>query len=148
MNCTITADFGTAEGETCRRNGCDGVLVTRMPNEGSCSCHINPPCSYCTSSTIACTKCDWAACNDIVINDYVVNVNKQTGVYRSWAPRPLAIDRVDWHNQIHTNSSMCKVGVYPPGTTKEEVRKLVDGTFGGRFEYFDGGKFKFIAYTD
>jgi hypothetical protein len=30
----------------------------------------------------------------------------------------------------------------------EDVRKEVDGTFGGRFEYFEDGKFKFIAYTD
>lgn len=30
----------------------------------------------------------------------------------------------------------------------EEVSKVVNGTFGGRFEYFSDGKFKFIAYTD
>jgi len=29
--------------------------------------------------------------------------------------------------------------------TAAEVRKVVDGTFGGRFEQFGGGKFKFIA---
>lgn len=26
--------------------------------------------------------------------------------------------------------------------------ELVKGTFGGRFEYFRDGKFKYIAYTD
>lgn len=54
-----------------------------------------------------------------------------------WEPRPLDATKVDWHK-----------GVYPEGTGIEEVRKLVDGTFGGRFEHFGGGKFKFIAYTD
>lgn len=28
------------------------------------------------------------------------------------------------------------------------VAKKVVGTFGGRFERFGGGKFKYIAYTD
>lgn len=43
---------------------------------------------------------------------------------------------------------MIKEGVYPDGTTIQEVRKVVDGTFGGGFESFRNGKFKFIAYTD
>jgi len=28
------------------------------------------------------------------------------------------------------------------------VESVVKGTFGGRFEQFGGGKFKYIAYTD
>jgi hypothetical protein len=49
---------------------------------------------------------------------------------------------------------MIKEGVYPASVTTDELRKAIDGTFGGRFEYLtepkDGkpGAFKFIAYTD
>jgi hypothetical protein len=43
---------------------------------------------------------------------------------------------------------MIREGVYPDGTSQEQVRELVKGTFGGRFESFGGGKFRFIAYTD
>jgi hypothetical protein len=43
---------------------------------------------------------------------------------------------------------MIKEGVYPPTATMADVEKEVRGTFGGRFDYFNDGKFKYIAYTD
>ena len=43
---------------------------------------------------------------------------------------------------------MIKEGVYPAALSREEVENEVRGTFGGRFEYFKDGKFKYIAYTD
>jgi hypothetical protein len=33
-------------------------LVFRFKGDG-CSCHINPPCGYCTSSYYACDSCNW-----------------------------------------------------------------------------------------
>lgn len=39
-------------------------------------------------------------------------------------------------------------GVYPEGATQTDVLAKVAGTFGGRFEYFRDGKFKYTAYTD
>jgi hypothetical protein len=92
--------------------------------------------------------CGWEEIDDEVINDYVVNVNHETGVYRSWEPRPLDASKIDWHSLSHSSCSMIKRGVYPEGTTAADVRKLVDGTFGGRFNYFLEGKFEFVAYTD
>ena len=83
-----------------------------------------------------------------MINDYVVNVNRETGVYRFWTERPLDVAKIDWHAKPHSNATMIKEGVYPEGTTRSEIEKLVRGTFGGRFEQFGGGKFKYIAYTD
>lgn len=56
--------------------------------------------------------------------------------------------RVQFRCESHSSSSMIKEGTYPEGMSQEEVRKQVDGTFGGRFESFGGGKFRFIAYTD
>lgn len=136
---------GTEEGDICGRDGCDGVIAyTKSEN---CSCHISPPCSSCMSVKLHCPECDWKA-EEQIINDYVVTVNAKSHVYEAWKPRPLDPTKVDWHSKAHSSCSMIKEGVYPEGTSKEEVRKLVDGTFGGRFEQFSGGKFRFIAYTD
>lgn len=49
---------------------------------------------------------------------------------------------------MHTASSQICEGVYPEGVSRTEVENVVRGTFGGRFEYFSNGKFKYIAYTD
>lgn len=54
------AEDGYLEGEVCGRNGCDGVLK-EGDKDGCCSCHIAPPCSYCTMSAEYCPKCDWEA---------------------------------------------------------------------------------------
>lgn len=137
---------GHEEGEVCGRDGCAGVIEFK-PHPGNCSCHISPPCSACTSVDLHCPECGWDAA-EFRFNDHIVTVNKQTQVYESWRPRPLDKTKIDWHSKSHTNSSMIKEGVYPEGATRDDVRKVVDGTFGGRFEQFGGGTFKFIAYTD
>lgn len=150
---TKEVTYGEVEGEICNRNPigklahtCKGIIAEH-PVE-NCSCHINPPCSSCTDPRGYCPECGWEAKNDSIVNDYVVNWDQKTPTYHSYHPRPLDPTKIDWRNKEHTHFSMIKEGVYPEGTTMEEVRKLVNGTFGGRFEYFNGGKFKFIAYTD
>ena len=136
--------IGFEEGAICHRNGCDGVI--EFQKSENCSCHISPPCYSCTSVRLHCPGCGWEA-EEQIINDYVVTINTKSHVYESWRPRPLDPTKIDWHNKPHSNSSMIKEGVYPEGTIIEEVRKLVDGTFGGSFAYFGDGRFKFIAYT-
>ena len=143
--------FGYAEGDVCNRYEfvgpyCKGVIQTH-PSEG-CSCHINPPCSSCTAPRNFCPVCEWEEKNDMPFNDHIVNVDPKTGVFKHYEWRKLDNSKIDWHSKEHTSSSMIKEGVYPAGTTQDEVRKLVDGTFGGRFEHFGKGHFKFIAYTD
>lgn len=139
-------NYGTSEGEVCNRLGCAGVINAK-PVEG-CSCHIRPPCNACTAPCNYCPICDWAEADDVSINDNIVNLNKSTGNYRCWTPRPLDTSKIDYYSKSHTNSSMIKEGVYPEGTTSAAIENLVRGTFGGRFESFGGGKFKYIAYTD
>jgi hypothetical protein len=63
-------------------------------------------------------------------------------------PQPLDLRKVDYRTTGHSNSSQKVTGVYPSGTTKEEVVSRVKGTFGGRFNHFGNGKFEYIAYTD
>lgn len=48
----------------------------------------------------------------------------------------------------HSNSSMLVEGTYQDGVTRAEVEARVQGTFGGRFEHFGGGSYRYIAYTD
>lgn len=63
-NMDVRSEFdevhGVEEGQTCERNGCQGVL-TLEPNSGydGCSCHINPPCNYCMSKVPECPVCGW-----------------------------------------------------------------------------------------
>lgn len=140
------SEFGYCEGDVCRRKGCKGIVKEHAVD--GCSCHINPPCGACTSPRGFCEACGWEESEDQVINDYVVSVDKATGVYQSWEPRPLDTSKVDWHSKSHTNSTMIKEGVYPDGISRAEVEAEVRGTFGGRFEYFGNGKFKYMAYTD
>lgn len=62
--------------------------------------------------------------------------------------RELDSTKISWKSKSHTNSSMIKEGIYPEGASQADVEKEVKGTFGGRFESFGNGKFKYIAYTD
>lgn len=140
------SNFGYCEGDTCLRNGCQGTIERHPVN--NCSCHLSAPCSACTAPSGYCDECGWEESEDEIINDYVVSTDKATGAYRSWDPRKLDPTKLDYYSKPHSSCSMIKEGVYPEGMDKEEVRKEVIGTFGGRFEHFGNGKFKFIAYTD
>ncbi len=63
--------------------------------------------------------------------------------------KELDPSKINFRTKCHTSSSMIKEGVYPIGTTQEQVIEAIgEGTFGGRFESFGDGKFKYIAYTD
>lgn len=144
---------GWAEGDVCGRAGCAGIIETH-PAE-NCSCHISPPCFACTAPRNFCPECGWEEADEpreYILNDYVVKEDQKTGVFLDWKPRPLDPTRIDYRSLPHSSCSMIKEGVYPPSgddaADRERVRQEVDGTFGGRFEYFGGGKFKFIAYTD
>ena len=36
---------------------CGGTLIYPLPE--NCSCHVNPPCSQCTSILLTCEECYW-----------------------------------------------------------------------------------------
>jgi len=133
-------------GQVCGRKGCKGT-IEEHPSDGGCSCHINPPCSYCVDPREYCGTCGWEAADDLV-------VQAEGTIYFAPIPyvekvrRVLDPSKIDYTISMHSNSSQKCEGVYPPGTTREEVLARVKGTFGGRFESFGGGKFSYIAYTD
>lgn len=133
-------------GQICGRNGCKGVIQQHGSDSG-CSCHINPPCGFCTTPREFCEQCGWDAEDDLV-------VEAEGTIYFAPIPfvekvrRVLDPTKIDYTISMHSNSSQKVEGVYPPGTTREQVLALVKGTFGGRWEHFGGGKFTYIAYTD
>lgn len=141
----MSKDIGIDVGEVCNRKGCE-LLIQEKPVV-DCSCHINPPCGACTDPRLFC-ECGWDQSEETVVNDHIVQVDKNTGIYKLYGLRSLDNSTIDWHSKSHTHFSMIKEGVYPEGTTKEEVESKVRGTFGGRFDYCANGKFKYIAYTD
>lgn len=119
------------------------------PPVQNCTCHINPPCPACTDRELECDKCGYTP-DEPEYKDVPVTPDLG-GFYlsqREYKPRPLDNTKIDYRIKMHTAATQICEGVYPEGTTMEEVRKVVQGTFGGRFERFGSGKFKFIAYTD
>ena len=136
---------GYQEGDTCNRNGCTGILDTH-PVDG-CYCHISPPCGACTSPRGFCPECGWEEADDPEPETVDVPAENQVH-YTPPVKRELDPTKIEWFDFPHSSSSMIKEGVYPEGTTRGEVLEKVSGTFGGRFEHFGDGKFKYIAYTD
>jgi hypothetical protein len=137
--------FGELEGETCWRNGCQGVIAETKV-EG-CSCHINPPCSACTTPREYCPVCEWRAKDEDYL-DYAIRIDMSSGEVDWGKPRPLDPRKIDYRILPYCSSAQICEGVYPEGTTSEQVLERVKGTFGGRFEHFGNGRFKYIAYTD
>lgn len=147
---------GYCEGERCGRDDCDGEIQIR--DAVNCSCHLNAPCSACTSPRCYCDSCDWDEEDDPP--PAVAPMSDKEKAY--WKAQreewdrlrnlPLDNTKVSWRDAHHTHFSMIKEGVYPQSgddsADREMVIKEVRGTFGGRFDYFGDGKFKYIAYTD
>lgn len=149
------ADIGYGEGDTCAREGCCGVID--MHRSDNCSCHLSAPCGSCTAPRNFCPECDWEEANDPAPEPAPPTAAEQAAwkaARDTWKPRTLAdLDgsKIDWiHVPSNSTCSMVKEGRCPPGTSADEVRKVVDGTFGGSFNSFDAerGYFKFTAYTD
>lgn len=134
------------EGDRCPECGAGRF---HYPPVEHCTCHISPPCSACTDNQLECDKCGYQP-EEPEYKDLPVT-SPAAGAFiiqREYRPRPLDNSKVDYRIKMHTSFSQICEGVYPIGTTREEVEKKVRGSFGGRFEYFNNGKFKYIAYTD
>lgn len=136
------------EGDRCPEVGCKGTL--KYGEVKNCSCHINPPCSKCVDNPLICDICDFEddapSYRDVSVTPTILG---EPGILmREYKPRQLDKSKIDYRSKLHSNSSMIKEGVYPQGTTQSEVEAVVKGTFGGRFESFLNGKFRYIAYTD
>ncbi|OSN39527.1 hypothetical protein [Pseudomonas syringae] len=141
------SELGYCEGDTCNREGCEGVIELEPVKD--CSCHIAAPCWPHENADMYCRDCGWRAADDPLCVREIASISMGGPLpYIQTKPRVLDPTKIDWVAKLHSSSSMIKEGVYPQNLSREEVEKEVCGTFGGRFEYFHDGKFKYIAYTD
>lgn len=153
---------GLLKGEICNRNGCDGI-IDEHATETSCSCHVNPPCSHCTTDRNYCPKCDWEGPErDTPVIDkdqsernrvYYEKQNKEwqeaRDLFYARYSGQKSVEKLEMRHEAHTHFSQKIVGVFPIGTeTRESILPKVNGTFGGRFERWGDYFFSFIAYTD
>ncbi len=162
MEPQLIVDEGYEKGEMCNRDGCVGIIDERE-KEGSCSCHISPPCSTCVDDRHYCPVCDWQGVDEQrgygnYSPEQVASFKKQRDLwdeqrdsfYRKYNGKELA-DKLEVRHESHTHFSMIKIGVFPPNTeTRQSLLIHVEGSWGGKFEMFNAevGKFKYIAYTD
>jgi hypothetical protein len=139
-------ELGYCEGDTCGRDGCDGAI--ELEKVTNCSCHLSAPCWGHENADMCCRECGWRAADDPLCVRELSSISMGDLPYVQTKPRVLDSTKIDWVAKLHSSSSMIKEGVYPTHMTREEVEKEVIGTFGGRFERFGNGHFKYIAYTD
>jgi len=139
--------LGIFKDETCNRNGCRGIISSKG-KEGGCSCHISPPCSYCTTPDEYCPECNWDAKEEMQQHEMNASKNIQPFHYKIKEFVDLDRTKIDWIVRCHTHFTQICKGVYPEGTTAAEVADKVRGTFGGRFIRFGNGEFEYVAYTD
>lgn len=158
---------GYSKGERCNRENCTGI-IEEYEKEGSCSCHSNPPCGYCTEPNSYCNKCGWDAKEeqyeyDKVVSDIAKNnedfyqkqqkefLEKQELFYKKYRGE-LPADKLEIMVEGHTHFTMKVIGVFPKGTeTYNSLLSKVKGTFGGRFTTTideNSYKFEYISYTD
>jgi len=155
-------EFGIIKGEWCDRDGCRGI-IDEHEKDGGCSCHINPPCSYCTTDTALCPECGWEASDDLIekVDPEVEKRNREyyeremgkfeasRNLFYSKFAGKEPIGELEMRIKGHTHFSQKVIGVFPKGSeTKESLLPKVKGTFGGRFTRFGEYNFEYIAYTD
>ncbi|PWJ88399.1 hypothetical protein C8D77_111122 [Mesorhizobium loti] len=142
-----TGNLGYADGDTCNREGCMGTIAFHASE--NCSCHINPPCFSCTSVTAFCPVCEWEEKDDPLVVQEIASIHFGSGfAYVERKKRVLDPTKIDYLIEMHSSASQKVIGVYPEGTSRQEVEARVKGTFGGRFNSFKDGRFEYIAYTD
>jgi hypothetical protein len=150
--------LGYVKGETCNRESCLGV-IDATEKEGSCSCHISPPCGYCTEQTEYCPACEWSASEEEKRHQPTAEQlaawererNEWAARHEEFLKKFHSLDPVskfDYRAESHTHFSMRAYGMYPPDMTAAQIADHVRGTFGGRFTRFGNGRFEYIAYTD
>ncbi len=157
---------GYENGAKCNRDGCEGV-IEQHDTDGCCSCHIHPPCGYCTTPREYCPVCEWDAEDEqreveqAHVRSVMDNPELRERYERESAEREKS-DRLFWEayrgnnavtepmlrHKSHTHFSQKWFCVHPAGYDLTEIMKTVRGTFGGRFASKSDTTFEYIAYTD
>ena len=160
-------EIGYSKGEICNRDGCNGIIDEHQ-KEGCCSCHINPPCSYCVEPNAYCETCGWDAKEEQEeydkeqielhknIEPYYIQMQNKYNEARDLFYKKycgvIPAEKLEIISEPHTHFTMRKIGVFPKGSeTYSSLLSKVRGTFGGRFTTIineNSYRFEYIAYTD
>ena len=145
---------GVIEGDQCNRNKCAGVME-QVKEDGVCSCHINPPCSYCVNECYICPVCGFEteqpeAKKPSKKPNHGIN---QSSYYRRKSS-------VELFNELDNDTFgyvtipghyywMEYKGKYPKGMTVEEIISNFNTCFGLKWLIFPrNGQFHIKVYTD
>lgn len=151
--------LGYSRGETCNREGCEGI-IEEMETDGCCSCHINAPCSNCESGKGYCESCGWDGKEEQEsfreahkVPNSLIEAYEKRAAFQQMYDNGKGCEKLEYTREGHSNSSMKYKGIYPNGSISDsELISKIRGTFGGRFEYWHIGesftRFIYIAYTD
>lgn len=130
---------------------CKHLNITSRPkhDDSCCSCHINPPCSYCTDLIEYCTDCGEEIeqeCN--ITNSY--NKDHTRFFDRKFTPVKCGNGFITGYQcDGRSGSTMVFEGTYIGDVTNTNLLEYFGtGTFGHRFGYCGGGNFKFTKITD
>lgn len=148
---------GIYEGEFCGRDGCFGIIEAR--EKESCSCHINPPCSACTQAREFCPVCDWDSQEENNMKERLeLKNNPPKELFSNYKIKTfydLDNSKIDWIISNSWCSGMEIKGVYPEGTTIEqlyaEFRKKgipIDKQSLPTLKYFCNQTFIYSYFTD
>lgn len=146
------------EGNKCPNADCSGHIVIDYP-DGGCSCHINPPCSRCTSSFLVCDTCGEQEPEDETTYVPVIAYRSiGMGIVESYCKNPSKDlgngKRIyDYDYDSSSGSTMAYKGKYEgPVKPQDIIDALGTGTFGHRGPFLCGdkvrGSFTYTKITD
>lgn len=126
----MSSHEGYEELEDCNREDCTGVIAL-LDIDGCCSCHSNPPCSYCTTPREYCPECAWNLQDEMneVINPSFMELYPKPTEERipsyMYTPRDTKYKGEDLTPIWGVNKYFDEVfdGVVARGLTKEEADK-------------------------
>lgn len=144
-------EHGHLQGEVCNRLGCKGVIDEH--EKDGCSCHISPPCSNCIRDAHYCPECEWSG-----EEEQNEHYKKMKQYYKDNPPKEMKVktladldnNKIDYIRTFTGYYGYVYEGVFPEGTTLDEVKKEIGWYeyFGGIVYKFGNGKFKIKKYTD
>ena len=151
----MNKEIGYLEGERCNRDGCCGIIEA-YPKEGCCSCHINSPCSYCTTPTEYCPICGWDAREEQEEHDKYLSSLYKPIVTHVWKSSSDLFDELkdDEFGYVHLDSeakSVTRVKGKHPNMGISEIYKrlgLSENPNMPRMKHYSDKTFELTYFND
>ena len=136
-------------GDKCPKVGCEGSLEIQE-QEGSCSCHIHPPCSHCCHGMIECDSCEFE-------HDSMDSLTSAKPIPGGIPKQYIRIEKTladlkkgtfDYLTIPGTYYFMEYKGYYPEGWTADDLKSKFNICFGYTNFSMKDGQFNIKVYTD